>query len=116
MEACGRGYETMKSLRELRIGYAPCSTTFEAPGDRRRFCYYAKKRNIPFEIARPSQAYDIVVVTQTADVSLWRQYPRERAKIIFDFVDSYLAIPRFDLKGLLRGVRVGRIWLIMNFA
>ncbi|MBZ5570403.1 MAG: hypothetical protein LAO09_00810 [Acidobacteriia bacterium] len=44
-----------------------------------------------------------MVVTQTADVSLWRQYPRERAKIIFDFVDSYLAIPRFDLKGLLRG-------------
>jgi hypothetical protein len=93
----------MKLLRELRIGYVPCSNTLEAPGDRRRFCFFAKSRNIRFEIARPYQVYDIVVLTQAADISLWSQYPRERTKIIFDFIDSYLSIPKLDLKGLLRG-------------
>ena len=93
----------MNLLRELRIGYVPCSTSLNAPGDRRRFCYYANRRNIRFEIARPDQAYDIVVLTQSADISLWSRYSRERTKIIFDFIDAYLSISNFDLKGLLRG-------------
>ena len=93
----------MKPLRNLRIGYVPCSMTLQAPGDRRRFCYFAKKRNLPFEIARPNQVYDLVVLTQTGDISFWSQYPREGTKVIFDFIDSYLSIPKFDLKGLFRG-------------
>jgi hypothetical protein len=94
----------MNFLQSLRIGYAPCSSSLIAPGDRRRFCYYAARRNLRFEIARPEEAYDLVVLTQLADISLWSRYPRARGKVIFDFVDSYLAIPDRDPKGRLRGI------------
>ncbi|MFZ1005892.1 MAG: glycosyltransferase [Candidatus Sulfotelmatobacter sp.] len=94
----------MNFPRGLRIGYASCSNSLAAPGDRRRFCHYAAQRNLRFEIARPDEAYDIVVLTQAADISLWSRYPRTRGKIIFDFVDSYLAIPDHDPKALLRGI------------
>lgn len=94
----------MRDLQSLRIGYVPCNASFTAPGDRRRFCYYADKRNLHFEIARPSEAYDVVILTQAADISMWRRYPRERGRIIFDFVDSYLSIPGSNVKGWFRGV------------
>lgn len=93
----------MNRLQNLRIGYIPVNPSFAAPGDRRRFCYYAAKRDLQFEIARPSEIYDIVILTQSADISLWNRYPRGRTKIVFDFIDSYLSIPKFDPKGLLRG-------------
>jgi hypothetical protein len=94
----------MMSLRGLRIGYAPCSSTLQAPGDRRRFCYYARKRNLSFERADPSEAYDVVVVSAAADISIWRRYQRGNAKIVYDLTDSYLAIPKLNPKGLLRGL------------
>jgi hypothetical protein len=94
----------MRALQNLRIGYVPFHPSFTAPGDRRRFCYYAAKRNLHFEIARPIGSYDIVILTQSADISLWSRYPRGRTRIIFDFVDSYLSIPNSDLRGVFRGV------------
>jgi len=91
-------------LKKLRVGYVPLSKNLESPGDRRRFIYYAKIRNIDFEIADPSRHYDLVVVTGNADISIWRDYKSPGAKIIFDFIDSYLAIPRTNLKARLRGL------------
>jgi Glycosyl transferases group 1 len=90
--------------QSLRIGYVPCTPSLQAPGDRRRFCYYAGKRNLHFEVARYTETYDVVILTQAADISMWSRYLGERGRIIFDFVDSYLSIPRSDLKGLFRGV------------
>lgn len=94
----------MKSLLDLRIGYVPFSSSLDKPGDRRRFCYYARKRNIPFEIAQPSEEYDVLILSQAADISVWRRYPAGRTKIIFDFIDSYLSLPRLGPKNLLRGI------------
>jgi len=91
-------------MKDLRIGYVPYSETLEKPGDRRRFCYYAKKRNIQFEIARPSKTYDLVVVTELGDLSVWSEYDKGNAKVVYDLIDSYLAIPGWDPKGLLRGL------------
>jgi len=91
------------NIKDLHIAYGPTNISVDAPGDRRRFCYYAAKRKIRFEIAKPNEAYDVVVLTQGADISLWRHYPRGRTKIVFDLPDAYLAIPRTDPKGLLRG-------------
>ena len=42
----------MSAVDNLSIGYAPYSSDFSAPGDRRRFVYYANSKAIDFEIAR----------------------------------------------------------------
>jgi glycosyltransferase involved in cell wall biosynthesis len=86
------------------IGYVPLSGDLSHPGDRRRFCFYAKKRGIDFEIADPSKKYDAIVLSQGADLSQWRRYPADKGKIIFDFVDSYLAISQWKLRNMFRGI------------
>jgi hypothetical protein len=110
----------MLDLRNLRIGYAPCSESLELPGDRRRFCYYARKRNLAFEIARPTETYDVVLVTAVGDISVWKDYGRGNAKIIYDQVDAYLATPTLSMKGLLRGVAKFAVrqnrHLLLNYA
>jgi glycosyltransferase involved in cell wall biosynthesis len=89
-------------LGKARIGYVPYSNALNMPGDRRRFPYYASKRGIRFEIADPAKEYDLVILSERADVSVWHRYPK--GKLIYDLIDSYLAIPRTSLKGQLRGV------------
>jgi len=91
-------------LSKLRIGYVPYNSALNQPGDRRRFCYYAKKRNVNFEIARPSEYYDVVIVTERGDLGVWSTYRKGDAKVVYDFIDSYFAVPRHDIKGLLRGL------------
>jgi len=94
----------MKDLHSLRVGYVPYSESLAAPGDRRRFVPYARSRDLKFEIANPTQKYDVVVVAENADLSVWSEYDKGGAKVVFDFIDSYLAIPRTDMKGRLRGL------------
>lgn len=89
-------------LTSLRIGYVPYSLSYEKPGDRRRFVYYANARGIRFEIADPNKEYDLVVLSARADISVWSNYPK--GKLVYDLIDSYLAIPRTDIKGNLRGL------------
>jgi len=88
----------------LRVAYVPLSRDFKHPGDCRRFSYYAAVRGIPVEIADPSEEYDLVVVSQGADLSIWNEYSKRRAKVVYDFTDSYLAISRRDPRGMLRGL------------
>jgi hypothetical protein len=99
-----RKASALVDLRDMRIGYVPCSESLELPGDRRRFCYYARKRNLVFEIARPTETYDVAVVTAVGDISVWRNYRRGNAKIVYDQVDAYLATPALTIKGIFRGV------------
>lgn len=84
-----------------RIGYAPYSPTLAPPGDRRRFVSYAHTRNLPFEIANPREKYDLVILSELADISVWPEYPH--GKMVYDLIDSYLSVPRSDFKQLLRG-------------
>lgn len=93
-----------KDLHHARVGYVPISNSLNSPGDKRRFAYYANKRNLNFEIADPSKKYDVVVITQNADLSIWSQYERGGAKVVYDLIDSYLAIPKDNAKGWLRGL------------
>lgn len=85
-----------------RIGYVPHDETLLRPADRRRFVYYANRRGLKFEIARPDQNYDVVIASLAADVTTWAAY--KRGKLIFDFVDAYFEIPRTDAKSILRGL------------
>ena len=89
-------------IRTLRIGYVPYSQSFDAPGDRRRFVFYATKRGISFEIADPAKTYDLVILSTRADISVWSK--NQGAKLVYDLIDSYLAVPRTELKGWLRGL------------
>jgi hypothetical protein len=91
------------NLSDLRIGYSPHSYDLCALGDRGRFCYFAKKNNIKYEIADPSKTYDLVVVTSSGDLTIWSKYLKGNAKIIYDQVDSYQAVSNYDLRGILRG-------------
>jgi len=96
------GDSLSNSISDLLVGYVPYNNSFDLPGDRRRFVYYASKRGIKFEIADPQKKYDLVILSARADISVWSQYPE--AKLVYDLIDSYLAIPRTNLKGLLRGL------------
>lgn len=89
-------------LTGCRVGYVPYTTQFTAPGDRRRFVHYARRRGIDFEIAEPDKDYDVVVLSERADISVWAEW--RGGKVVYDLIDSYLAIPRGDFKGRLRGV------------
>ena len=89
-------------MTEPRIGYAPFSANFMHPAALRRFAGYAKARGLPIEVARPDERYDLVVVSEIADVPAWAVY--RGSKVVFDFIDSYLAIPRSDPKQFLRGL------------
>ena len=44
-----------KNMNKLKIGYWPNSLTFDAPGDRRRFIFYAENKKIDFELFRPGR-------------------------------------------------------------
>ena len=84
-----------------RIGYVPYSPTLKAPGDRRRFVAYAQARNLPFELARFDERYDIVILSEVADLSIWPNY--RQGKVVYDLIDSYLSVPRTNWRQLLRG-------------
>jgi hypothetical protein len=92
-----------KKLSSARIGYVPLSESLNQPGDRRRFIFYAKSRNLSFEIADPSESYDVVILTQNADLTVWSGYDLGGAKVVYDLIDSYLVIPKTNIKGWLRG-------------
>jgi glycosyltransferase involved in cell wall biosynthesis len=88
----------------MRIGYVPYDNTLRLPGDRYRFCYYAEKRNIAFEIADPSERYDLLVVSSGADLSVWRRYPKGNARIVFQYINSYLAESSAGPRKVFRGL------------
>jgi hypothetical protein len=93
----------IERLRGLRVGYVPFTADLRSPGDRRRFVHWARSRGVPFEIARPGARYDLVVLTQAADLSVWARHPRGAGRVIYDITDAYLHVPATDLKGALRG-------------
>lgn len=91
-------------VNKLRIGYVPLTQDYEGPGDKRRFVYYARNKGLPFEIADPKKKYDVIVLTQNADLSVWSEYDLGGAKIVYDYINSYLSVPRYEIKGNLRGL------------
>lgn len=92
------------ALKDLRVGYAPYSPELTSPGDRRRFCFYASRRGIEFEFADPRKPYDLVILSARADITEWSRYRVSNAKIVYDLIDSYLAVPRASPRSLGRGL------------
>lgn len=90
-------------LAGFRIGYLPSSTNLHAPSDRRRFVRYAQSRGLSFELADPAKKYDLVVLSQSADLSVWSRYRRGKALVVYDSIDSYMSAGIYDWKSFLRG-------------
>lgn len=85
---------------QLRVGYLAASADWSAPADRRRFIAYARARGLKVEHARPDESYDVVVLSQAADLTVWQRY--DRAPIVYECIDSYI-LPPHDARGRLRG-------------
>ena len=85
------------------MGYAPCAPDLTLPGDRRRFVHYARAREINFEVARPGDQFDVVVLSARADIASWADTPT-KTRIVYDLIDSYLSLPVASPKNLLRGM------------
>jgi len=88
--------------KDLHVGYVPCSSDLTHPADRRRFVNYAQRRGLNLAIADPSEKYDLVILSERADLSIWCDYGK--GKLVYDLIDSYLAIPRTSFMGNLRGM------------
>ncbi|HWY43219.1 MAG TPA: hypothetical protein VNX66_06975 [Candidatus Sulfotelmatobacter sp.] len=61
-------------------------------------------RNIAFEIADPSERYDLLVLSAGADLSTWRRYPKKDTKIVFQYINSYLSEAFGSPKRVFRGL------------
>lgn len=79
-------------FEQLKIGYVPYLPDLSQPGDRRRFPFFAKCYNIPFEIADVSGYYDVIVLTASSSLSKWLIYKTKHpeTKFIFEMVDSLI--------------------------
>ncbi len=79
-------------FKKLKIGYVPYLPDLSQPGDRRRFPYFAKRNNVPFEIADKNKEYDIILLTAPANLSRWLIYKKKHpeTKFIFEMVDSLI--------------------------
>lgn len=91
-------------LSSMRIGFVPFSKSLQHPFDLRNFLYFANKRGVKFEVVKPGGDYDVILLTPPVDLTAWSRYDKSKAKIIYMIVDSYLAVPWFDIKGALRGL------------
>lgn len=91
------------NLSQLRIAYAPMAADFRPPGDRRRFAFWAVKRGVQLELADISADYDLVVLSERADISAWSRLAPSSTRLVYDLTDSYLAISPGSLQDLARG-------------
>ncbi len=93
------------NLSTYKVGYFPNTPDLQRPGDRRRFVFYAREKNISFQVASPSAHYDIVYLTMGCDIAAWLRYKKQYpgTKIIFEIIDSYV-LEKPGLFNLARGV------------
>lgn len=92
-------------IKTLKIGYWPYRMDLKSPGDRRRFCFYSKKRGVNFTVADIAQEYDILYLTFGCNISDWINYKKKfpKTKIVFELIDSFL-FEEYGLHSLFRGI------------
>ena len=80
------------NFKELKIGYVPYLPDLSQPADRRRFPFFAKTNDIPFEIANINKSYDVILLTAPSNLSKWLLYKKKHpsTKFIFEMVDSLI--------------------------
>ncbi len=93
----------MEKLNHLSIGYIPYSPKCNSAGDRRRFIFFAKTYNLDFEVFDYKNNYDLVISSSQVNPKLLLNLP-SKTKVIFDFIDPYLAESNFSLRRFSRGI------------
>ena len=78
-------------LTKYKLAYCPNRWDLALPGDRRRFVFYAREKNIPFSLASVNETYDIVYLTMGCNISKWLDYKKKNphVKLVFEITDSY---------------------------
>jgi len=77
-------------FKNLKIAYSPYSQNLLGPGDRRRFCFFAKELGIDFEIFEKGKNYHLAIFSSTSDLNYIKKLKKKNTKIVIDLVDSYL--------------------------
>ena len=92
----------MIPIKTARIAFVPISPDLTHPADRRRFCYLAESINLEYEVYKQGSDYDLIILTETSDISYWRRLNKD-SKIIFNLTNSHLA-EGLNLKSMFRGI------------
>lgn len=88
-------------MKNLKIAYLSWGNS---PCNYRRFAKFSQIAGLQAELYNHEKKYDIIVITQNSDLSVWGNLPRSGTKLVFDFVDSYFKIEPWELEGNLRGL------------
>lgn len=104
MESLGVVTQDLATLRGLRFGYIPYQPGGNSPGDRRRFPTIATRLGLQWEYYQDGREYDVIYVTSNGDLTKFHRLPKSRTKLAFGMADSYLAVPQYHAKTLLRGL------------
>jgi hypothetical protein len=86
-----------------RYAYIGASGDWRHPVDRRRFPRYCKLAGIPLEPMNWRAWPDVLVVTQSADLTYCSRIPRSDCRIVFDANDGYLIPKKWDVRDPARG-------------
>lgn len=92
----------LTKLRNLRFGYVPYRADARSAGDRRRFPLVASRLGLQWEVYQEGGEYDVILVTANADLTSFNRWTGKE-KLIFELIDSYMDVPDWDLKSVLRG-------------
>jgi len=79
----------IRAMKKLRIGYVPINKALNAPGDRRRIVFWAKERGHEI-VTNLEEKFDVLVLSERSDLRFFVK-SKNKAPIIFDLVDGYLA-------------------------
>ena len=79
---------------------------YAGAGGSEAILFYARKRNISYEVADPDKRYDLLIIAYggATDVSRWLRYKKAKTRIVFDMVDSYLTKSSTSRKTIGRGM------------
>ena len=96
-----------KKIQDLQITYSSGQFRY-SPGDRRRFLAFAKQKKLKVKFLnknynreKTQDKTNIFVYTHSSDLTDIEY--KKNIYYVFDFVDSYLHVPKTSLKGILRG-------------
>lgn len=92
IQSCYQTATKIMDFNNLKIGYVPYLPDLSQPGDRRRFPYFAKRNNVPYEVADTNKSYDLILLTAPSNLSQWLIYKKKHpeTRFIFEMVDSLI--------------------------